>query len=196
MTGGRLDAGRAAVAIRRLMAWRYRFIVPPPEILKALADEYRGNSPGEALREIAEYVHDCMRDTGLFGGRENTAIGDSMAMRCYLAWIRNIAEFLVLIWADEGYAPESAAHLTEWSCREFLPSCPRVMEAHGRVEVTSLTPRLFLSHALLNMVNRNGGQRFADAMKEMKEALRLTDDEYTRIITGILQDAARTAHQS
>jgi len=78
MTGGKLDSGKAAAAIRQLMAWRYRFIVPPPGILKALADPYRANPPGEALREVAEYVHDCMRDTGLFGGRENTEMGDSM----------------------------------------------------------------------------------------------------------------------
>jgi hypothetical protein len=196
MAGGRLDSERAAAAIRQLMAWRYRFIVPSPEILKALADPYRANPPGEALREVAEYVHDCMRDTGLFGGRENTEMGDSMAMRCYLAWMSNIAAFLVLVWADEGFAPESATRLTEWSCREFLPSCPRVAEARVRVQGASMTHRLFLSHALLNTANRYGEPRMADAMNAMKTALRLTDEEYTRIVTGILNDTARTAPKS
>jgi hypothetical protein len=194
--GGRLDSDKAAAAIRQLMAWRYRFIVPPPEILKALADPYRANPPGEALREVAEYVHDCMRDTGLFGGRENTELGDSMGARSYLAWLRNIAGFLVLVWADEGFAPESATRLTEWSCRELLPSCPRVADARLRVEGTLLVPRMFLSQALLSMANRPGEPRMADAMKAMKAALRLTDEEYTRIVTGILNDTARTTSES
>jgi hypothetical protein len=196
MAGGRLDSDNAATAIRHFMAWRYRFIVAPPEILKALADEYRANPPGAALREVAEYVHDCMRDTGLFGGRENTEMGESMAMRCYLAWLSNIAEFLVLVWADNDFAPESATRLKEWSCRELLPSYPRVAEASVRVKGALLTPRLFLSRALLNTANRNGDPRMADAMRAMKVALRLPDDVYMRIVTGILNDTARTAPNS
>jgi hypothetical protein len=196
MVDGKLESEKAGTAFRQLMAWRYRFVVPPPEILKALADPYRASPPGEALREVAEYVHDCMRDAGLFGGRENTEMGDSMAMRCYLAWMSNIAAFLVLVWADEGFAPESATRLTEWSCREFLPSCPRVAEARVRVQGASMTHRLFLSHALLNTANRYGEPRMADAMNAMKTALRLTDEEYTRIVTGILNDTARTAPKS
>lgn len=193
MAGGRLDSGKAAAAIRQLMAWRYRFIVPSPEILKALADAYRANPPGEALREVAEYVHDCMRDTGLFGGRENTEMGDSMAVRCCLTWLSNIAEFLVLVWADEGFASESATRLTEWCCRELLPSYPRVAEARVRVQGALLTPRLILSRALIQTANRYGEPRMADAMKAMKTALGLTDEEYIRIVTGILNDTARTA---
>jgi tetratricopeptide (TPR) repeat protein len=186
MAASKLEAGKAAAVISQLMAWRYRFIVPPPEVLKLLADQYRVFPPGQSLQRVAEYVHDCMRDTGLFGGPENTEMKDSMAMRIYLTWVSAIAEFLVLVWADEGFTPECATRLTEWSCRELLPSCPRVVDGQMKVRVSEMTPRLFLSHALIKTANHYGEPRMAECMKAMQQALRLSDDEYIRTVTEIL----------
>lgn len=193
MAAGKLEPGKTAAVLSQLMAWRYRFIAPSPEVLKLLADQCRENPPGQALQRVAEYVHDCMRDTGLFGGPENTEMKDSMAMRLYLTWGSVIAEFLVLVWADEKFTPECATRLTEWSCRELLPSCPRVVDGRMKVRVSEMTPMLFLSHALLKTANHFGEPRMADAMTAMKNALRLRDDEYMKIVTGVLNDTARTA---
>jgi nucleoside phosphorylase/tetratricopeptide (TPR) repeat protein len=192
MNAGRLDSETAANAIRKLMSWRYRFIVPSPTILKVIADPYRKNPPGQAFKDVAEYLHDCMRDSGLFGGPEKTELGESMAMRLYLAWISNIAEFLVLVWADEGFTPEAAVKLTEWSCGRLLPSCPRVVDSRMKVRVSEMTSRLFLSHALIQTANHYDEPRMADAIKAIKEALRLSDDEYLQLVTGILNDSVRT----
>lgn len=192
-TAGRLEALGAVAAFSHLMNWRYRFIVPPPGVLKEMADQYRGSSPGRILQATAEYVHDCMRDSGLFSGPEKTDIGDSMAMRYYLAWVSVVAEFLVLVWADELYTEEVATRLTKWSVRELLPSLPRVFEAKGRMQMGMHTPQLFLSHVLLRMGAQFGNSRMSDAMNAIQKAMCLEDDEYSDIITGILNDTARTA---
>lgn len=186
----KLDAARAADAFRQLITWRYRFLVPPPEILKVWADSHRGNPPGQALREVAEYVHDCMRDPGLFGGPENTALGDSMAMRTYLTWSSAIAEFLVIVWADRSFTQESATRLTAWSCAELLPSCPMVVDGRMKVRISDLTLRLFLSHVLVKTANRTKEPRMADAMRAIKDSMRLTDDQYQRVVMEILHDTA------
>ena len=196
LADGKIDSKRAADAFRQLITWRYRFLIPPPAILKVWADNYRGNPPGQALREVAEYVHDCMRDPGLFGGSENTALGDSMAMRAYLTWDSNIADFLVLVWADESFTPDVATRLTGWSCNELLPSCPMVADGRMKVRVSDLTLRLFLSHVLVKTANRTKVPRMADAMRAIKDALRLSDEEYQRIVLEILNDTARTATHS
>ena len=94
---GIVTRDEAADALLQLLNWRYRFILVPPDILKLLADRYRSHPPGAALRKIAIYVHDCMRDEGLFGGFETTDPPISMAMRLYQNWIQNVAEFLSLI---------------------------------------------------------------------------------------------------
>ena len=193
---GTLNAEESAAVMRKLMLWRYRFIVPPPEILKSLADQYRAHLPGVVLREVAAYVHDCMRDPGLFAGPEKTDMGDSMALRLYLTWTSTVAQFLILVWGDEGFDPEPAARLTTWSCEELLPSLPRAVDGRTKARVGEKAAQIFLGDVLLNMVNRIGEPRMADAMKAIKEGLRLTDDGYQRIVMGVLNDTARTAPDS
>lgn len=196
MVANKLEPSKAADALLQLIEWRYRFIVPSPEVLKYLADQYRGNLPGQSLQRVAEYVHDCMRDSGLFGGPENTEIKDSMAMRLYLKWITVTAEFIIMVWADQGFPPESATSLTEWICRELLPSYPVVLTGPMKVYICKMTPRLFLSNTLLHAIDHYGDPRMADAMAAIKNAMRMTDDEYMRIVTGILNDTARTEAKS
>lgn len=193
MADGRLEPAKAAAAIRQLMAWRYRFIVPPPEVLKVLADQYRGKPPGQAMQEVAEYVHDCMRDPGLFGGPEPTQVWESMAMKCYFTWVTTIAEFLIQVWTDGEYVVEAATRLTHWTARELLPSMPRVLDGRIKTSAGALTSRLFLSRILIDTSVHSGNPRLADAMKAIKEALRLSDDEYLEIVTGILHDTGRRA---
>ena len=196
MDAEKIDASTAVAAIQQLIAWRYRFIVPTPEVLKALADPYRSNPPGQSLRQVAEYIHDCMRDPGLFGGPEKTEMGESMAMRLYRAWISIIAEFLILVWADKEYTTESAMQLTKWSCSEFLPSWPLVMEGRKKIHGAQITPKVFLTHALLKTAEHPNEPRMTEAMNALKKGLCLADDEYMRIITGILNDSSRKVSKS
>ncbi len=183
---GKIDSARAADSIRCLMQWRYRFVLPSASILKTFAEQYRTNPPGRALQETAEYVHDCMRDSGLFGGPENTDLKDSMAMRLNISWLRVIAEFIMSVWDDDKFSEVAAKQLTEWCVREFLPSHPRVVHGNVKVRIGSMTARLLLSHALINTKSLANGKRVSDAMKAMKDALKLSDDEYLRIVTEIL----------
>lgn len=196
MIDGKLTNEEAAEAIRRLMSYRYRFLIPSPEVLKTMADMHRGNLPGQALHEVAEYAHECMRDQGLFSGPEKTEMGDSMALRTYLTWISNIAEFLILIWDDEEFLPDVATRLTTWACSELLPSVPRVIEGRIKVRIGDMTPRLLISQALIKITIHSGGPRMADSMKVIKEGLLLDDDAYKRIVTEILNDNARTEANS
>lgn len=185
---GQTDAPEAAEYIRQLMRWRYRFVLPSAAVLKDLAAQYRMNPPGQALHEVAEYVHDCMRDEGLFGGPEQTALKDSMATRLYLTWVTTIADFLVEVWNDQSFADEPAQRLTDWSMQELLPSLPRVLHGQAKARFSALTARRLISQALIASTGFPRGGRSADAVKAMREALALTDDEYLRIVTEILDD--------
>lgn len=195
MKARKLDASKAGESIRLLMKRRYRFILPRSDILKALAEQYRTNPPGQALQEIAEYVHDCMRDTGLFGGAEKTENGESMAMRLYLSWLSVISKFLISIWGDDSFPETSAKRLTEWSGWELLPSPPRVLHGSLKVRISTLTAQLLLSHTLINSNTLPKGERMGDTMKALKDALKLSDDEYLRIVTEILDVTRRTEAQ-
>ncbi len=195
-TVGRIDSAKAAESILCLIQWRYRFMLPSVNSLMTFAKQFRANPPGRSLQEMAEYVHDCMRDAGLLGGPENTDLKDSIAMRLYLSWLRVIAEFLMQIWDDDAFSEDTAKELTNWSVREFLPSLPRVVHGNVKVRLADMTARFLLSHALINSNSLTHGERVPNAMKAIKDALKLSDDEYMRIVTGILYDTRRTEPQS
>lgn len=195
-TTGRLDYFGAGEAILALMRWRYRFVIPSAEILKTYAAQYRGNPPGLALREVAEYVHDCMRDTGLFGGQENTDAKESMALRLYLSWLNLLAEWLVILWDDSDFSDENATKLTEWCIRECLPSQPRVVHGSVKVRIGLLTDKLLIARMLINSNSANDRKRISTAMKVVQAALRLSDDDYLQAVTEILNDTRRTALKS
>ncbi len=186
-----LTEAQSADMYLQLIRWRYRFIVPTSGILHTWAIEYVGNPPGQALREVACYVHDCFRDTGLFGGPEQTNPPVSMAMRLYLSWLRVIAEFLMQIWDDDAFSEDKAKELTDWCVRELLPSLPRFVHGSVKVRLADMTAQYLLSHALINPNSLAHGERVPDAMKALKDALKLSDDEYLRIMTGILSDTGR-----
>lgn len=184
---GKINTEQTASLYLQLMRWRYRFIIPTVDVLKYFADQYRNSPPGCVLHEIAEYLHDCMRDPGLFAGPEQTTRGESMAMRCYMSWISTIAEFVILVWADEGYSPETATKLTHWSILEFCPSVPRSFNGEQKVRIAEITTRLFVSKALIE-TSKKDKPRYGDAMKAIKDGFLLTDDEYQKIVTEILHD--------
>jgi len=190
---GRLDTARAGAVMRQLMIWRYRFIVPPVKLLKHFADAYRNHPPGVELREIAAYVHDCMRDPGLFPGPEKTDVGDSMAMRLFMTWLSVVAELIILVWADREFSSECAGQFTEWAIRELQPSVPLGLTGLAKIKAASLTNRLLLSRALLATWPVAGEPRMADALSAIKGALHITDDEYALLVMEMLNDTARTA---
>lgn len=183
---GALTHDEAADALLRLIAWRYRFILVPPEILKLLADRYRGHPPGSALRQVAIYVHDCMRDEGMFGGLEPTNPPVSIAVRQYQSWVQNIAEFIMDIWLDDTIDEISAQEITIWAITEFLPSPPRVADDRLQSTIASLTPRTFITRALIRSINGRDFERINRALRMMSSTLGLEETEYLKIVAGVV----------
>jgi len=188
---GKLDISDTAEAIFHLVQWRYRFIMPSSATLKKLAANYRENPPGLPLREVAEYVHDCMRDAGLFGGQEKTDANESMAMRLYVSWVNLLANWLVDLWSDEEFPENTTNQLTEWCAKEFFPSQPRVFHGNVKVKFSSLTPRLLISHMLLRAHSVKNGKCVSDAIQAIQKAMVINDEDYLRIITETLNDTRK-----
>lgn len=186
---GCLDDSTAAEAILKLMRWRYRFIVPSSRILKTYASLYRSNPPGHPLREVAEYLHDCMRDAGLFAGPEHTDLKDSMALRLYLSWVGLLAEWLVEIWSDECFSEDSARQFTDWTMQECFPSQPCALNGRLRVRVAAMTDKILISNMLFRSNNVWNPDRASSAMKSVQAALKLSDEEYQKIIITILNES-------
>jgi tetratricopeptide (TPR) repeat protein len=178
---GMLAPEKAADYYLRLVRWRYRFLVPPAELLKIFALRHISRPPGKELREMANYVHDCMRDAGLPLEQASEMPTSALANWVFLQWIQTVVEFACLLWTDETVATDRARACTDWAIRHMLPSPPRAMGAAGGLFLTAL-PRHVLSHALIRLVEVKDTARGRDALEAISEALGVPKDRYTRTV--------------
>ena len=189
---GVLTKLQAADMYCQMIKWRYKFLLPSADILKEIALQYCTNPPGHILQEIAEYVHDCMQDIGLFSGLERTSNPESMALRLYMSWVTVISNMLISIWGDDSFSLESANKITEWCIKVFLPSPPVTISGILKVNISALTPRMLIAHMLIYSNALPKGERIPEAMKSVKTHLSLSDDEYNRIVSDTLHVAQQS----
>lgn len=169
-----------------LMNWRYRFIVPSKEILKTLVERYKEHPPGQELRQVALYVHDCMRDPGLFSGFEKTDQLDTMASRLFTTMLTLVVESLVAIWQDDTFSDEAAKQITEWAIRELVPSHPKTLGMRGR-SALEVIPKAILGQFLIQAPLIQNAQRANLAVRTVAVALDMEPDdeptEYLKVMT-------------
>jgi tetratricopeptide (TPR) repeat protein len=179
-----IDIETLSNAFLTLMKWRYRFIVPTKDVLIALAKRYKKHPPGQDLQDTALYLHDCMRDPGLFGGPENTTLKESMAVKLCVTWTRIIAEFLVGVWADLEFNEESAKNITEWTLKEFCPSLPKNM-IHNLSKLEML-PKLILDNFLVQTFNIKDASRTNKALQIIAEGLNMDETQYFKAVSEVI----------
>jgi hypothetical protein len=182
----KLSIQAAAQAFLQLMRWRYRFLIPPLAVLVECAHHFRVHPPGRELREIARYVHDSMRDPGLFGGLEPTDPPISMAVRFAEAWTALVGQFIVEVWADDRFTEESAVAITSWAIEELLPSNPKTLPSQFQRLVAMLAPLSVLSGALTQSLFHAATARTRKAFATLRQALDLPEEQYRRTVTQVI----------
>lgn len=181
VSNGNLDQKTAAHAYLKLMKWRYRFLVVPSDTLLVIAKEFAPVS----LRKVAEYVHDCMRDPGLFGGAEKADPPLPIAYCFFQAWLVAIAEFTADVWLDGEIDESRTIELTEWAMRELVPTPPFILGS--RVEVLSnFTPTTILVHAMMRLTQSREHELVNRGLRRIASGLGLSDQEFLRIATDII----------
>ena len=179
-------------SLLKLMEWRYRFIVLPPELLVEAAVKYSKHPPGKILNQIAKYVQECMHDPGLFTGREKTEFGDSIALRLYLTWIKNISEFIALIWKEKQITKKTAEKITIWAIDELLPSAPKALHDSQKSNLENMIPRQVISNYLISVWIENNNEQTENTLRIIQECFGLDNEEYSMIILEILNDVVKT----
>jgi hypothetical protein len=169
----------------QLIKWRYKFVVPDSCVLKALADRYRDCAPGD-LRIVARYVHDSMRDPGLFGGLEMSEPKMPMAFRLYQDWIRVATSFVMSIWRDQTYSDELAHRWTEWATRELFPSPPTVLRLAG-VRLATFLGGTVLANAITDAVSIRDMARGNRAIRSLADGLDIDDNQLNSTLGEVLR---------
>jgi tetratricopeptide (TPR) repeat protein len=172
----------------QLLSWRYRFIITPPDVLRTLANRFCQHPPGEGLRQIARYIHDCMRDPGLLGGKEPTDPPMSIAERLFMQWTASVAEFLVDVWSDPGWSEDRLRDLTEWAVKEMFPSAPPSTQLPGGRTIADIWMRLVLSRVLIRSCELEDAARANKAVRAVADALGVSEREYLLILSGAIDE--------
>ena len=166
----------------QLIDWRYKFVIPPLEVLIYLAEQYSTNPPGTELKKIAMYAHDCMRDPGLFCGLEKTAdVPLPMAMKLYMEWLRLAIDFVVKCWTNTSVDDEVADKYTDWTILYFLPTVPKYLTGSGS-RLASMTKRILLGTANTQLISIPDINKGNEILRLLKRKLELSDVEYKRIV--------------
>jgi hypothetical protein len=183
---GSLTLEGATKAFLQLMRWRYRFVLPPVAILVECARQYRLNPPGDLLREVASYAHDCMRDPGLLNGPEKTVPPTPMGVQLFNSWCHLSGEFAMAVWSDEGFGEEAARRLTLWAVNVLTPSAPVGHPFPWQRVCAAMAQRAVLDGALLRCLYLPPSERTRSGFRALGAALGLSEEEYRRVVTEII----------
>lgn len=165
----------------QLIDWRYKFVIPPLEVMIYLAEQYSENPPGNELKRIAMYAHDCMRDPGLFCGLEKTAdVPLPIAMKLYLEWLRLAADFIVKCQTNKNINDETADKYTDWTILNLLPTIPKYLTVGGHR--LSMTKKIVLGAAITQLIYISDIDMGNKILLLLKRKLGLSDVEYNRIV--------------
>ncbi|MHB1462497.1 MAG: phosphorylase family protein [Armatimonadota bacterium] len=176
-----------AIALKKLIDWRYRFIVIPATVLKTMVDQYMQVPPGQPLKDVARYVQDCMRDQGLLIGEEPTQPPSSIGLKNYLAWIDSVVQFVMMVWKDTNFTIESATKLTSWALTEFVPMLPVGIDQSRRSTVAQLLPQIVINTVLLNSCSISDIERAGIAIRTVSELMGVDNlTEYLCTVTGVI----------
>jgi len=194
--GGTISKATLASAYSSLMRWRYRFVLPPVDVLLTVAGPSDAGESRGQLHEVAGYVHDCMRDPGLLGGPEDVEPPISMAAKLYLEWLKTVVSFAMAVWDHNRDNDGRAAELTAWAMRTCLPGPPSVLHDQQQATLAAIGPEIVIADALTSAMCAKDADRARCAVGSVINSMGLREDQFAEIIARILDAVPGIAGES
>ena len=147
--------------------------------MKAAALRSRNNLPGPELREIAAYIHESMRDSGLFCGPEKADLPTPVAFKYFMAWKEVCVQFIGALWDEPSIASQQVEAVTQWCIESLLPSVPKgiLYSPVGR-RLGDFTPKAFMLTAMIRFATVQPVERASEALRLMAYHLGMSEDEF------------------
>lgn len=189
LSEGQLSFDEATAAFQRLIEWRYRFLIPPVSVLVHMMRQWQADVPTVPLLRMARYVHDCMRDAGLFAGREQTSPPISIAMHFCQQWTIAIVRALVSIWVDESFDEPRAATITAWVLSRMIPgpAITLVPSVEASVAEHVRLSTIGMAIAAAPPLPPSITPRIARLLGGACEIMGVSDPEYFKLVVRLIQ---------
>lgn len=181
-----------STAILSLMEWRYRFILPDPNLLLHWARRSMVSVPGPNLQAVAQYQRACLRDPGLFSGLEPTDPPSTVALKFHQSIESAVGDFIGALWRDKAVPQERATAITHWSLAHLLPSPPATMEPRIRLTSDLRLPLFWMSLylRLAQAPTDRPAERSRHALEVVGESLGMPFGDIVRVATEIIDGIA------
>jgi hypothetical protein len=186
-----VSSSAVAADYRRLIGWRYRFLVPDADVLFTWAEDSMENLPGPALLEASAYLHDCLRDPGLHCGPEQSDPPVPMAVRFVTTWLTSIGTFLGRVWNDRRFDDDKCIRLTRWVGEEFIPSTPLGLWYHqGGLSMAAAQRTGVFTLAMVQATGLENHDRANLCVRTLAEAVGIDRDHYLEAVAAGVQASA------
>jgi hypothetical protein len=182
---GLLTNDQVADAYIKLLSWRYRFLVTPSAVLKTIALRHITNPPGGSLREISRYVHDCMRDPGLFSGFEPTDPPVTIGGKLFFDWAITTVNFIFELWAEQSIDQATLEAFTNWAIRELLPSPPKSIGDTKAQVIASLLPRFVMTQSFIRSIDMRDTKKANSCLLKIASELGLSMEDYSKYLLEV-----------
>jgi len=184
-----IDIDDYSNSIIQLIRWRYKFILPKAEVLHYFSTLYTGKVLGSELTLISQYMHDCIRDPGLFGGLEQSDPPISMALKLYMTWTQRIGEFLALVWTDEYISDRRADVITGWVAQIMVPSVPMAIQEQFQSKIALTMTELLIVKTLLSAAEFTVHNRVPSNLLKLSQLLGISNYRHEQLILEVLNAA-------
>ena len=184
---GVITSEQHATAWLQLARWRYRFLTPTPGVLLELAARHAEFPPGDDLRQVCRYLHDCLLDHGLHCGMEPTTPPISVGWWYFQTAARAIGRFLMRVWHDPRFDDRAATALTHWCAGEFLPPAPRNLGHAGHAATSQFAGQFVLFGAVSDESFFRDAERSGATLGVMADAFGVSADDYEAVMTTLVE---------
>jgi hypothetical protein len=185
-SGGHITPAARATAWLQLAKWRYRFLLPTPSILLDLAARHPDFPPGDELRTVCRYLHECCTDPGLACGIEPTDPPTAVGFRYSHRIAEVTGSFLLQAWHDPRFEDGALGTLTRWCVQEFLPP-PAPLPYAGSALAAKGMITLLLTGALGEACRHEDIARSNAALVAISEAAGVSADLYDDIMSAMVE---------
>ena len=174
----------------QLLRWRYRFLIPPVEVLSYWAFQYPNKLPGAELKEIAKYASDCMQDPGMLKIMLPTHPPLPVPFRIHERWIQISIDLIFNVWGNENIFINNldAADFTEWVIKHFIPPATSLVQPDKFDRIDKIMQTRVIYGILLRLFEMPTNMPRSDQMFQKTMSIFCEQDDLEEYISDEFDD--------
>jgi predicted Zn-dependent protease len=180
-----------AEAFLKLCEWRYRFLIPTSDIIVYLAFEYKHNPLGAPLEVLIKYSNECMKDQGLFLGREPTIPPTLCGVKFYMQWVNVWIDALIKIWTDNNFDQGDREKISRQIFLRAFPPGPQGLQQKIRSNITAMMESSIIQRLFIGIIEHKNSASFKQLLDQAFESLGFSEEKRLETLIFFLRKGVK-----